>query len=93
MKKIVSLAMLSACITAMTVSSCSKEPTVPDEYGKDGETREAVFDLDDVNTKTSIREKVGNISIDWENTNNAFIHIFENGKEGNNAKITVNKNA
>lgn len=92
MKKIVSLAMLSACITAMTVSSCSKEPTVPDEYGKDGETREVVFDLDDVNTKTSIREKVGNISIDWENTNNAFIHIFENGKEGNNAKITVNKN-
>lgn len=92
MKKILLFPLLCATLTAMTVASCTKELYDDSRTDKAGEVREVQFDLDAALTKTAISDKDGVLSINWEKTDNSFIHIYENGKEGTKAKITVSKN-
>ena len=91
MRKCFSFALVSAALAAMTVVSCTKEffeEPLPEDGG---ETREVVFDLDSDLTKTAISQNGDKLSINWINTSNSSVHIFENGKEGTNEKIIVSK--
>lgn len=91
MRKCFSFALVSAALAAMTIVSCTKEffeEPLPEDGG---ETREVVFDLDSDLTKTAISQNGDKLSINWINTSNSSVHIFENGKEGTNEKIIVSK--
>lgn len=75
----------------MTTVSCMKE-SIDQSRPEEGEIREVLFDANECLTKTAISRNGDILSINWENTDNSFVHIFENGKEGTREKITVNKN-
>ena len=91
MKKILSFASLCTLLAVLTAVSCTKEFDEPAPVSE-GEVREVIFDVDQPVTRTAVSEDGDKLTISWANTANSSVHLFENGKEGTNEKITVSKN-
>mgnify|MGYP003292159824 CR=1 FL=1 len=56
---------------------------------QEGQTHEVVFDIEDEPTKTAISVDGSKITLNWKNTPESNIYLYEEGKLGTNARITT----
>lgn len=84
MKKVCALGMLAAA--AIAFSGCSKEVEIQD---KSAGTHTLTFTVQkDIDTKTAVQEGDGVASYVWTKGDEAYIHVFENGKESTEKTVT-----
>lgn len=84
MKKVCALGMLAAA--AIAFSGCSKEVEIQD---KSAGTHTLTFTVQkDIDTKTAVKEGDGVASYVWTEGDEAYIHVFENGKESTEKTVT-----
>lgn len=84
MKKVCALGMLAAA--AIAFAGCSKEVEIQD---KSAGTHTLTFTVQkDIDTKTAVQEGDGVASYVWTEGDEAYIHVFENGKESTEKTVT-----
>jgi len=84
MKKVCALGMLAAA--AIAFAGCSKEVEIQD---KSAGTHTLTFTVQkDIDTKTAVQEGDGVASYVWTEGDEAYIHVFENGKESTKKTVT-----
>lgn len=89
MKRINSIIASAAAVMFAAVSCV---PVINPEPEPQEETKEISFRTANSLTKTTIEVNGEDIAITWNNTDNSFVHLFENGSEGSKAKISITDN-
>ena len=74
-------------LAVLAISSCVKDDP---QTADCAEEHEVIFDVDFADATRTPFKPQGDVSaINWDNIDNSQIHLYENGKEGKNTKITV----
>lgn len=80
----------AAALALCAAVSCQQKEQMQEPSESYAETHEVTFNLlqDDI-SRTAISINGSSTAITWENTPKSYIHLYENGKEGNDLKLNI----